>query len=54
MQSVQVHCPFCNATAEPRSEGRYICDFCLQPFSVVDAQREESRLLQEIRAWVEQ
>lgn len=54
MQSVQVHCPFCNATAEPRPDGRYTCEFCLQPFSVVDAQREESRLMQEIQAWVQQ
>lgn len=54
MQTTQVHCPFCNATTEPRPDGRYTCEFCLQPFSVVDAQREESRLLQEIQAWVQQ
>lgn len=50
----QVHCPFCNAAQAPQGSGSYGCEFCLQPFTVQDAQREEARLLDEIRAWVEQ
>jgi hypothetical protein len=50
----QVHCPFCNAAQVPQASGGYTCDFCLQPFSVHDAQREEARMLDEIKAWVEQ
>ena len=50
----QVHCPFCNAAQALQPSGSYVCDFCLQPFNVHDAQREEARLLDEIKAWVEQ
>jgi hypothetical protein len=50
----QVHCPFCNAAQPVQSAGAYTCEFCLQPFNVQDAKREEARLLDEIRAWVEQ
>jgi hypothetical protein len=52
--AVQIHCPYCNALQAPQASGSYSCEFCLQPFSVQDAQREEARLLEEIRAWVEQ
>jgi len=50
----QVHCPFCNAAQPVQAAGAYTCEFCLQPFSVHDAQREEARLVDEIKAWVEQ
>lgn len=50
----QVHCPFCNAAQPVGSAGSYTCEYCLQPFNVQDAQREEARLLDEIKAWVEQ
>jgi hypothetical protein len=53
-ETVQVRCPFCNAAHAANSGGHYTCDYCLQPFSVVDAQREEARLIAEIKAWVEQ
>lgn len=52
--AIQVHCPFCNAAHAASTDGNYTCEFCLQPFSVVDAQREESRLLAEIKTWMEQ
>lgn len=52
--ATQVHCPFCNAAQPVHAAGSYACEFCLQPFSVQDARREESRLLDEIKAWVEQ
>lgn len=52
--TTQIRCPFCNAPQHPRSDGQYACEFCLQPFTVVDARREESRLLQEIQSWVQQ
>src|SRR5579862_4112865 len=52
--ATQVHCPFCNAAHPVQGAGSYTCEFCLQPFSVQDAQREEARLLDEIKAWVEQ
>jgi hypothetical protein len=52
--AVQVHCPFCNAAQAPRADGNNFCDFCLQPFTVVDAKREEARLLEEIKSWLQQ
>lgn len=53
-ETTQIRCPFCNAAQQPRADGQYTCEFCLQPFTVVDARREESRLVQEIQAWVQQ
>jgi hypothetical protein len=50
---VQINCPFCNAAQAMQADGNYSCEFCLQPFSVVQAQAEESRLLTEIKAWVQ-
>ena len=54
MKAVQVHCPFCNAAQAPRADGKNVCDFCLQPFTLVDATREEARLLEEIKDWLQQ
>jgi hypothetical protein len=53
-EATQVRCPYCNAAQQPRADGQYTCEFCLQPFSVVQARQEESRLIQEIQAWVQQ
>ena len=50
----QVHCPFCNAAQAPKSEGSYTCEFCLQPFSLVDSQKEERRLSEQIDKWLQQ
>ncbi len=50
----QVHCPFCNAAQTPRAEGSYTCEFCLQPFSLVDSQQEEHRLSEQIDKWLQQ
>jgi hypothetical protein len=50
----QVNCPSCNAPHATSGAGSYTCEFCLQPFSVADAQKEQARLLDEIRSWVEQ
>lgn len=52
--AVQIHCPFCNAAAAHQPGGQYTCEYCLQPFSVVDAQREETKLLDEIKRWIDQ
>lgn len=52
--ATQVHCPFCNAAQAAHSAGAYTCEFCLQPFNVQDAHREQARLVDEIKAWVEQ
>ena len=54
LQSVQVRCPFCNGAHEAKTNGKYTCDYCLQPFTTVDAQREESRLLSQVQGWLEQ
>lgn len=54
MSATQIRCPFCNAAQAPQAGGQYTCEYCLQPFSVVDARREESRLLEEIQSWVQQ
>jgi hypothetical protein len=51
--AVQVHCPFCNGVQAVQADGNYTCDFCLQPFSIVQAQKEETRLLEEIRGWLD-
>ena len=51
--AIQVHCPHCNAVQVPQDGGNYTCDCCLQPFSIVQAQKEESRLLEEIRGWLD-
>lgn len=50
----QINCPFCNAAQAHSATGTYVCDFCLQPFNHVDAKQEESRLLEEIKQWLNQ
>ena len=52
VEAIQVKCPFCGAANEPVGGGQQECAFCLQPFTVVDAKREEGRLLDEIKAWL--
>lgn len=52
--TTQIRCPFCNAPSAAAPGERTTCEFCLQPFAVEDAQREQLRLNDEIRAWVEQ
>lgn len=52
VEAVQVKCPFCGAANEPAVGGQQECAFCLQPFTVVDAKKEESRLLDEIKSWL--
>ena len=51
-RAVQVKCPFCGAANEAGTAGQQECAFCLQPFTVVDAEREEGRLLDEIKSWL--
>lgn len=53
VQAIQVHCPYCNAAQAQNPGGNYECEFCLQPFTIVQAQSEESRLLEEIRTWMQ-
>ncbi len=50
----QVHCPFCNAAQAGQTGGARTCEYCLQPFSVQDAEREEARMIGELKTWVEQ
>jgi len=51
-QTVQIHCPHCNAV-QPKSDlGDYECEFCLQPFSTVQAESEQERLLNDIQGWL--
>ena len=52
--TTQIRCPFCNAAQTPNNTGNYTCDYCLQAYSVGQAQREESRLLEEIKGWLQQ
>jgi hypothetical protein len=55
METTQIRCPNCNAShASAAASGQYTCEFCLQTFTTVDARREETRLLEEIKAWVQQ
>lgn len=51
--AIQIHCPFCNGAQTPSQDSQYVCEFCLQPFTVVQAQKEESRLMEEIKGWLE-
>lgn len=48
----QVRCPSCNGAQEPQPDEHYSCAFCLQPFTVTDARREENRLLDEVKRWM--
>jgi len=52
VEAVQVKCPFCGAANEAGDGAQYDCAFCLQPFTVVDAKKEEGRLLDEIKSWL--
>ena len=54
LNAEQVRCPSCNAAQRPQGAGNYVCDFCLQPFSVLEAKREEDRLRAEIERWVQE
>ncbi len=51
--AIQVRCPFCNGPQSVQADGNYTCEFCLQPFSIAQAQDEQSRLLDEIRGWLD-
>ena len=53
MQTEQIKCPHCSAAAAARSDGQYVCDFCLQAFSVVEARNEEARLIDELKSWIQ-
>ena len=53
-ETSQVHCPTCNAALPTSSDRNYTCGFCLTPFSLVEARREEERLSDEIKAWLQQ
>lgn len=50
----QIHCPYCNATQAPHSDANYACEFCLQPFTLVESQTEETRLMEQIEKWLAQ
>lgn len=54
MNTVQINCPNCNGANAPEPNGQYECIYCLQPFSVQQAEREDQRLLEELRAWMQQ
>lgn len=50
----QIRCPSCNGAHAKQASNDYACDFCMQPFTVRDAEKEESRLLEQIKSWVQQ
>lgn len=52
--SEQIRCPNCNGAHSRQANSEYVCEYCLQPFTVKDAEKEESRLLEQIKAWVQQ
>jgi hypothetical protein len=54
MIAVQVHCPLCHGINSASETGDYTCGFCGEPFSLVAAQKEESRVLEDIKRWLDQ
>jgi hypothetical protein len=52
--ATQIRCPFCNAAAARRPGDDYTCEFCLQPFSVHQAESEDRRLKGDTDQWLEQ
>ena len=52
VEAIQVKCPFCGAANEAGAGEQQECAFCLQPFTVVDAKKEEGRLVDEIKKWL--
>lgn len=54
MQVSQVLCPSCHGAQSSSASGNYECEFCLVPFTVVDAQREEARQKSQDEGWLHQ
>jgi len=50
----EVRCPSCGGAQETGPGEHYECRFCLTPFTYRGAQEAQQRLVEEIRAWVEQ
>ncbi len=53
VEATQIHCPHCHGVQTPNDTGNYECDFCLQPFSVQQAESEAQRLKEEIKGWLQ-
>lgn len=53
MDTNQIRCPKCNGANPPEASGQYECVYCLEPFSVQQAESEEKRLAAEIKDWMQ-
>lgn len=49
-----IHCPNCNGANEPSGGTEYECQYCLTPFSVQQAESEESRLQEQLKSWMQE
>jgi hypothetical protein len=52
MSAIQINCPRCHGANPPSEHGSYECVFCLEPFTVQQAQTEESRVQADLDAWM--
>src|SRR5437870_3690848 len=53
-QAVQLRCPFCNGAASGQPGETRVCEYCLQPFTIAQAQNEADRLRDEIKSWLDE
>jgi hypothetical protein len=54
MEIAQILCPSCHGAQSAKTSGHYECEFCLAPFTVVDARREEVRKKSQDEGWLQQ
>ena len=54
MEITQVLCPSCHGAQSSSAGGDHECEFCLTPFTVVEARREELRQKSQDEGWLSQ
>jgi hypothetical protein len=54
VEVTQILCPTCHGAQSAATSGNYKCEWCLAPFTVVDARREEQRLKSQDEGWLQQ
>lgn len=54
MEVTQILCPSCHGAQTAATSGNHECEYCLVPFTVVDARREEQRQKTQDEGWLNQ